>query len=228
MKKIITKAMKRHKKLIEGNAALLVIDIQGKSMNYLRNQDMAGLPLEGYLNIIPHAKTVIDACRKAGIPVIYTQEWHRSTLADFGRETDGSEGIHLLENSEEVDIVEEVKPLPGECVVRKTRYDCFLGTGIEACLNGLGVIPGDTLIIIGSLTNVCIHYSAAGAHQRDYHIRVVEECVAGSSMAAHEAALEQIDYLQTGGRANLSDIIEAIAEYKPIRPQESGRFSSLR
>ena len=102
-----------------------------------------------------------------------------------------------------------------------------MGTGLEFWLNGVNVLPGDTLIFCGGMTNVCVHYSAAEAHQRDYHIRVVEECTAGSSRSAHEAALEQIEYLQTGGRTKLADILEAIREYKPVRPQKPGSFSGF-
>jgi nicotinamidase-related amidase len=100
-------------------------------------------------------------------------------------------------------------------------------TGLDWYLNGIGVLPGDTLIIIGAMTNVCVHYGTVGAHQRDYHVRVVEECVAGSTRKAHEAALEQIEYLQTGARANLADVLEAVREYVPIRPQNPGAFSGL-
>lgn len=227
MKEIITQAMGRRKKLLEGNAALLVIDIQGKSLEAVKKVQIEGLGLEGYADIIPDAKIVIDACRKAGIPVVYTQEWHRKSLVDFGRETDGAEGIHLVEGTDDVEIVEEVAPQSGEYVVRKTRYSCFMNTGLEWYLNGIGVFPGDTLIFIGAMTNVCVHYGASHAHQLDYHIRVIEECVAGSSMRAHEAALEQIEYLQTGARAKMADMLEAIAAYKPVKPQKPGSFSGL-
>jgi nicotinamidase-related amidase len=228
VKEIVTNVMRRRKKMIEGNAALLVIDIQGGSVDLI-NQEvlLAGLSLEGYVDIIPKAKTLIDACRGAGIPVVYTQEFHRESLVDFGRETDGNEGIHCLEGTPGVEIVAEIAPQAGEYVLRKTRYDCFFQTGLDWYLNGIGVLPGDTLIIIGAMTNVCVHYGTVGAHQRDYHVRVVEECVAGSTRKAHEAALEQIEYLQTGARANLADVLEAVREYVPIRPQNPGAFSGL-
>ena len=39
-------------------------------------------------------------------------------------------------------------------VITKRRYSCFFGTDLEILLRGLEV---DTLILVGSLTNVCIH-----------------------------------------------------------------------
>ena len=47
---------------------------------------------------------------------------------------------------------------------------------------------------------MCVHYTFADAHQRDYYVRVVEDAVAGSSLAAHDASLAAMEYLQTGAR----------------------------
>ena len=227
MKEIITEAVKRRKKLIEGNAALIVVDIQGGSVNLSEERGLTGLSTEGWIDMMRESKKLIEACRRADIPIIWFQEFHRKNLVDYGRETDGAEAIHSLEGYSTTEIIDEVTPHEGEYIIRKTRYNCFMGTGLEFWLNGVNVLPGDTLIFCGGMTNVCIHYSAAEAHQRDYHIRVVEECVAGSSLSAHGAALEQIEYLQTGGRAKLADILEAIREYKPVRSQKPGSFSGF-
>ena len=241
MKEIVTKAVKRHLKLIEGNAALIVVDIQGGSVQEqkVRAEErrekatkggitgVEALFVEGYLEIIPNAKMLIDACREMSMPVIWIQEWHRKNLVDFGRETDGTEGIHCLEGEPAVEVLKEIYPQEGEYIIRKTRYSCFLGTGLEFWLNGVNVLPGDTLLFIGGMTNVCVHYGAVDAHQRDYHIRIIEECVAGSSKRAHEAALEQMEYLQTGARVKLADMLVAIKAYKPVRPQKPGYFAGF-
>ena len=227
LKEITTKAMQRRKRLIEGNAALIVVDIQGGSLELLQKRKQAGLHTEGKLEMIQESKKLIEACRQAAIPVVWFQEFHRKNLVDFGRETDGTEGIHCLEDDPMNAVVKEVAPGEGEYLIRKTRYSCFLGTDLEFWLNGVNVLPGDTLIFCGGMTNVCVHYGAADAHQRDYHIRVVQECVAGSDRRAHEAALEQIEYLQTGARTKLADMLEAVRQYKAVRPQTPGSFSGL-
>jgi hypothetical protein len=38
---------------------------------------------------------------------------------------------------------------------------------------------------------------------------VVEDCVAGSSPEAHEAALRAMEYLQTGARRSSDEVIDA-------------------
>ena len=86
---------------------------------------------------------------------------------------------------------------------KSSRYSAFFGTDLEFLPKGLHV---DTLYLIGGLTDVCIHYTAADAHQHDYHIRVVTDAVAGSSEDAHRYALKAIQYLQRDALITVSDI----------------------
>ena len=195
--------------MIEGKAAILVIDVQ-----YDFIKEDGAIPCVGGRDMVPRINRLTDAGRKAGIPVIFTQEFHRKEKMDFGRELDGAESYHCMEGTEGVEIVKELKIERGDYVIKKPRYSAFLKTDLELLLNGLGVMPGDTLIIVGDATNVCVHYTSAEAHQLDYRIRVVEECCAGTSLEEHEASLTAIEYLQAGGRVKLEAMLDAIARYK--------------
>jgi len=195
--------------MIEGKAAILVIDVQ-----YDFIKEDGAIPCVGGRDMVPRINRLTDAGRKAGIPVIFTQEFHRKEKIDFGRELDGAESYHCMEGTEGVKIVKELKIEQGDYVIKKPRYSAFLKTDLELLLNGLGVMAGDTLIIVGDATNVCVHYTSAEAHQRDYRIRVIEECCAGTSLEEHEASLTAIEYLQAGGRVKLEAMLDAIAKYK--------------
>jgi len=194
--------------VIHGKAALLVIDVQHDFID-----EDGAVCCVGGKEMLPKVSALAAACRAAGIPVVYTQEVHRPSRIDMGRELDGNEPDHCLIGTRGVEIMEEVTPLEGDLVVTKPRYDAFLGTDLEYLLSGLGVLPHDTLILCGDATNVCVHYTGAGAHQRDYRIKVVEDCCAGSSRAEHEAALTQLDYLQNGARVSLEAILADIGAY---------------
>lgn len=125
-------------------------------------------------------------------------------MVDFGRELDGAEGVHLLEGDPGTEISTALGVRHDDNVIRKRRYSCFFGTELEILLKGLGT---DTLILIGGHTDVCIHYTFVDAHQHDYFCRVVEDVVAGSSLDAHEAALRAMEYLQTGARCTVADVV---------------------
>jgi nicotinamidase-related amidase len=56
-----------------------------------------------------------------------------------------------------------------------------------------------------------VHYTFADAHQRDFYVRVVEDCVGGSSRARHDASLDAMEYLQAGARRSTREILDAFA-----------------
>jgi biuret amidohydrolase len=152
----------------------------------------------------------VKAARECGVPIIFFQEAHRPDLADFGRELDGFEEVHCLEDSEYTDIADEVMMQPHDYFIRKRRYSCFFGTELEIQLKGL---KADTLLMVGGFTNVCIHYTFLDGHQHDYYCRVAEDAVGGSSHEAHEAALVAMEYMQTGARRSSQEMIAALRQY---------------
>lgn len=187
---------------IDKKSALLVIDIQQEDFIEMKENDIENPAWD----CIRNAKRVLDVFRKNGLPVIQVKEVHRADLTDIGRELDGSEGIHCLETSPYTDYAKLTYPIEGEYRITKRRYSAFFGTDLEILLKGLHV---DTLYLIGGLTDVCIHYTAADAHQHDYYIKVVTDAVAGSSMEAHEYALKAIQYLQRDALITTADVESA-------------------
>ena len=162
-----------------------------------------------YAERMARSRAVIDMARKTGFPVVFIQEIHRADLVDFGRELDGDEDIHCLDDNPETDIAREVLDFrPGDYLIQKRRYSAFYGTDLEILLRGLKV---DTLILTGGLTDVCVHYTFVDAHQGDYFCRVIDECVAGSSIEAHNAALRAMEYLQTGAIRQMDEVLSAMS-----------------
>ena len=187
---------------IAERSALLVIDIQQEDFREMREDNLN----DPAWDCIRNAKRVLDVFRAKKLPVIQIKEVHRPDMVDFGRELDGSEGIHCIEDSPYTDFAKLTYPIQGEYLISKRRYSAFFGTDLEILLKGLHV---DTLYLIGGLTDVCIHYTAVDAHQHDYHIKVVTDAVAGSSTEAHHYALRAIQYLQRNALITVSDIESA-------------------
>lgn len=196
---------RKERALIEGKPALIVIDIQ-KGTFIDQSTDGRAIPhMPDYAERMLAARALIDRARACDIPVIFIQEVHRPDLVDFGRELDGSEDIHCVEGKPGTDLaVEEMGILPTDYRIPKRRYSAFFGTDFEILLRGLKV---DTLLLVGGLTDVCVHYTFVDGHQSDYFCRVIEDCVAGSSLEAHEAALRAMEYLQTGARCSRDAVL---------------------
>ncbi len=193
-----------------GNTALIVIDIQKGA--FLDRGD-AGIPtMDGYSDNMARARRVVDAAHANDIPVIFIQEIHRRDMVDYGRELDGSEGIHCMDGEPGTPVAfEEMGREPRDYFIHKRRYSAFFGTELEILLKGL---KAQTLIMVGGMTDVCVHYSFVDGHQHDYYCRVVSDCVGGTSPEAHQASLNAMEYLQAGAVISADDIIAAMDKTK--------------
>jgi biuret amidohydrolase len=197
-------------RLIVGRVALLVIDMQHDFMD----ADAACYNI-GAEKTIPPTAELLAAFRDVGLPIIFTREMHRPGRVDAGLEADPAYNvpIHTEEGTRGAEIIPPLAPLPGELVVDKRRYSCFLGTELELLLK---IERVDTLVICGVSSDVCVHWTAGEAFQRDFHVRVVEDGTAGTSLIDHEASLLILRNLCSGGRAVLStDILNALKAIMP-------------
>jgi nicotinamidase-related amidase len=190
---------------IHGQVALVVIDVQ---KGELAPED-SGIPhMDGGAERHARIRELVGAARAGSVPVVFVQEVHKRTLGDFGRELDGAEGVHCLEGDPATELADGLQPLPDEYLIRKRRYSAFFATELELVLKSYGA---RTLVLVGALTDVCVHYTFADAHQHDYHCRVVTDCVGGSSRRAHDAALAAMAYLQRDCLVTSDDVLAAFA-----------------
>ncbi len=167
--------------------AIVIIDMQNDFV-------AKGAPIEcaAARNIVKPIRHLISTAHTYKIPVIYTQEVHRQSMVDFGLELDYGEPVHCLEGESGSDFFEPLRPRQQDYVIHKRRYSAFFATDLEILLKGLEV---DTLILAGVATDVCVRATAQDGHQLNYKVLVMPECVAGTTVKRHQAALDNIAYL---------------------------------
>jgi nicotinamidase-related amidase len=196
--------------LIVGRPALLVIDMQ-------RDFVVPGAPCYnlGAEDTVPRIARAVRRMRAAGLPVIWTMEAHRASGIDGGLENseDCAFAPHTVEGTPGFAIVGDLTPGPDDLVVRKRRYNCFLGTELELLLKALSV---ETLLVAGVSSDVCVHWTVGEAFQRDYRVRVLEDCVAGTSEEDHAASLLIMRNLVTAGQAFTSRDLEAVLAHTVV------------
>ncbi|MEC4271552.1 isochorismatase family cysteine hydrolase [Adlercreutzia sp. R25] len=172
--------------------ALLVIDELG---------DPTGTPLEPVLlpSILQTAK-LTEAARKAGMPVIFTNDAH---IPGIDREL-ALWGTHGIAGTLEAQTSPLLSPQPTDYVVEKRRYSGFFQTGLLLLLNELGV---DTLICCGMDTNICVKHTVADAYFNNFNIIVVGDATATFLVGDQE---EGLDYMRTCYAAKIIDTDEAV------------------
>jgi nicotinamidase-related amidase len=77
---------------------------------------------------------------------------------------------------------------PGDAIVRKTRFSAFIqgSSDLEALLRARGI---DTVLITGTVTNVCCESSARDAMMRNFRTVMVSDGCAAVTDAEHAASL---------------------------------------
>jgi ureidoacrylate peracid hydrolase len=184
--------------ILEPNkTAMLVIDMQyssahrdGKYGRWAREQGIHER-LEYYFHrleqvTVPCIRTLLEAARRVGLEVIFTRV---ASLTLDGREMGWRyKAWNMTDHleSHEAQILEEVRPVPGELVVTKTCTSVFLGSHLDRYLRNIGI---KYLIVCGVATNGCVESAVRDASDLEYWIIVPEDACATLSQQDQDIAI---------------------------------------
>lgn len=171
-------------RLEPGRTALLVVDMQ-------RGFVEAGEAMEvpPAREVVPVIRALVQAFRARALPVVFTEftyspsvpllvgelhPEHRRAPAGAPRGF-GMPSSSCLEGDASARTIEALAPLPHELVVRKRWYDGFAGTELDGALRAQSIT---SLVITGTMTDICVLSTVVGAFNHEYRISVVEDGVA--------------------------------------------------
>jgi ureidoacrylate peracid hydrolase len=177
--------------------AVIVVDMQNAFVKRGGYFDLAGYDLSGVERIVGPCKKIITAARQQGAKIIYFQMGCSADLSDRGPAQSPynlkAKGLRLIRERPEVkdkfyiyglwgaEIIEELKPRPEDLVVRKQKYDGFMGTNLEIIL---GTYSIKYLVFVGTATNLCVESTLRHSFFLDYFPILVSDAVshAGASL----------------------------------------------
>jgi nicotinamidase-related amidase len=165
--------------------ALVVIDMQNDFV-----QRGGSLLVPDAEATIPAIRRLLELARLNRMRVVYSQDTHREGDPEWRIWPDHArEGIWAWE------MVDELAPARYDVVVRKTRYDAFYGTPLDHLLRLWGV---DTLVICGTVANICVHYTAASAALRWYDVVIPRDAISALDPFDLESSLRQTAFVFAG------------------------------
>lgn len=160
---------------------------------------------------LPHIQRLLAAARSHGIPVIHVTGlegmpgWRDASPRGPARDPEGA----AERRRRRYEIVDEVAPIDGEVVLRKTAPSAFWGTPLRGLLTSLHV---DTLVVAGESTSGCVRATVVDAKAERYRIAIPEPCVFDRHEAPHAINLFDIDQ-KYADVMPLDDVLDYLARH---------------
>ena len=165
--------------------ALVVVDMQNDFV-----KQGGSLVVPDAEATLPRIRNLLELARGSGMRVVYSQDTHADGDPEWEIWPE-----HAREGTWGWRIVEEIAPREDETVIQKVRYDAFYGTHLDHFLRIWGV---DTLVICGTVANICVHYTAASAGLRWYDVVIPKDAVSALDPFDLETSLRQTAFLFNG------------------------------
>ena len=180
---------------MQNNKAVLVLDV----INELVHSD-GSVGKDGFYahskerQILSNIKKVIDTARLRGVPVFYVivgfsanyTEW--SASSKLFKNVPSNKQVILGDWSTEVH--ESIAPNEDEAVIKKNRIDPFFNTNLDLLLRTNNI---NEVVLSGVSSEFVILSTALSAHDRDYKVTVLEDCISSSDQYSHECAVHIIN-----------------------------------
>ncbi|WP_311173906.1 cysteine hydrolase family protein [Halobellus ordinarius] len=144
--------------------------------------------------VIDNVAALLADARDAGARVVYTRDVHPPEQFDDAHYYDEFDrwGEHVLEDSWDAELVDELDVREDDLVVEKHTYDAFHRTELHGWLQARGI---DNLLLCGTLANVCVLHTAGSAGLRDYRPALVEDAIGAIEDDHKEYVLDHAEWL---------------------------------
>jgi len=204
-------------------AAVLVVDMQNAFASKGGMFDLSGMDISGAQSVVHVTKDVLDASRAAGMAVVYLQMGYDAELTNAGgsaspnphkelalllmKERPELRGKVLTEGEWDWQVVDELRPCPGDLVVNKTRYSGYCGTPLDALLRAREI---RWLFFTGIATNVCVESTLRDAFFLEYWPILLRDATmqAGPRML-QEATIKNVE-LALGWTLSSAEFLQAL------------------
>lgn len=161
--------------------ALLIIDM----LNDFLEPEGALYVGKSVSHIIPEIQKKLSTYRSDKKPVVFVCDSHEINDPEFDMFP-----AHCVKETRGSEVYKDLRPLPGEHIVRKKRFSSFFETDLEKHLRESGV---DTLELTGVCTQICILYTCYDAITLGFKVVVDRRCVDSFEKSAHEFAIKEME-----------------------------------
>jgi nicotinamidase-related amidase len=175
-----------HVDLPARSTALIVVDMQN---DFVKPEGNLVVAAAG--ESVPKIQKLLNRVREAGARVAFTQDTHFEGDREWEIWPE-----HCRHGSWGWQIIDELKPRDEELICRKNRYDAFYGTWLQHFLGRVWQVQH--VVIVGTVSNICVAHTAASAGLRWYHIVLPADGTSALTEFDQALTLRQASWLYAG------------------------------
>lgn len=209
--------------------AVLVIDMQNAFVSRGGYFDLAGLDISPAREIITSCRLITRLSREKMIKIIYLQMGFGDDLSDLGGPNSPvfqkSRALKIMQDRPELkeklqifgswgaEIIEELKPQPGDIVIRKRKHNGFIGTNLDFILNTHDI---RYLLFTGIATNICVQATLSHAFSLGYFPLLVSDAVSPMGPALTQEATIINVKSSFGWVTTSENVAETLERWQPV------------
>jgi ureidoacrylate peracid hydrolase len=183
-------------RVVVEETAVIVVDMQNAYASPGGYLDLAGFDIGGAARVVEQTAKVLAVAREAGMTIVYFQNgwdpdyreaggpgspnFHKSNALKTMRARPELQGKLLARGGWDYELVEALKPQPGDIELHKTRYSGFFHSQLDSLLRARGI---RNIVLVGIATNVCVESTLRDGFFLEYFGIMLED-------ATHQAGPE--------------------------------------
>jgi nicotinamidase-related amidase len=167
-------------------SALIVMDMQN---DFVKPGGTLVIPAAA--ETVPRIQQLLRSARERGVRIAYVQDTH----------VEGDPEIEIWPEHCRIgtwgrEIVDELAPQAEDLICQKNRYDGFYGTWLEHFLGRVWRV--EHVVLVGTVSNICILHTAASAGLRWYHVVLPADGISALTDFDQALTLRQVSWLYAG------------------------------
>ena len=168
--------------------ALIVVDVQ---RDFCEGGSLAA---SDTLSLLQPLSEFIATSRRAGIKIVFTQDWHPPNHSSFASEG-GRWPAHCVEGSPGAELMPPLAAEAGDVIIHKgqTRegagYSGFESTPLAEQLRALAV---DEVAVCGVATEYCVRATALDAAKAGFRVAVLTDLIRPVQLSAVAPTLQEL------------------------------------
>lgn len=177
-------------------SAVVVVDMQN---DFVKPNGTLVVPTA--IETVGAIQQLLGNARGRGVPVAYTQDTHYAGDKEW---TIWPE--HCRAGTWGWQIIDELAPQADDLVCPKSRYDGFYDSSLDHYLSRVWQVKH--LVIVGTVSSICVLHTAASAGLRWFHVVVPANGVSALTDFDQALTLRQVSWLYVG------DVVRTVADIR--------------